>query len=179
MLSGENTHRRWAQRRRERRLRRDLRATLRAAGIDHPMDMTEVCHRLSRRRSRPIHATEYPLAANGPFGLWIPGRKSEWILFQSQTTPLHQQHIIAHELGHILCGHRPDPILPGDGVDPTSFDWGTLRRTAYDTDQEHEAEITATLLLETARTWTEISLPTGSARARRAQRTLSHQARWL
>ncbi|GAB2736105.1 hypothetical protein GCM10027174_06240 [Salinifilum aidingensis] len=142
------------------------------------MDMLEVCHRLSQRRSRPIHATAYPLAANGPFGLWIPGRKAEWILYQQRTTPLHQQHIIAHELGHILCGHRPDPIHPADGVDTDAFDWGTLRRTAYDTTQEHEAETAATLLLETARTRTEVALPTGSSRAQRAQEALSHGTRW-
>lgn len=164
---------------REKHLRRNLRATLRDAGIDHPMDMFEVCSRLSQYRSRPIIAMEYPLAANGPFGLWQPGRKAEWILFQPHTTPLHQQHIIAHELGHILCGHRPDSIDPGDGVEPGSFDWGALRRTAYDTEQEHDAELTATLLLETARTRTEVSLPTGSARAARAQEALSHDVRWL
>lgn len=143
------------------------------------MDVMEVCHRLSRHRSRPIYATEYPLAADGPFGLWLPGRKAEWILFQPQTTPLHQQHIIAHELGHILCGHRPDPILPGDGVAADSFDWGSLRRTAYDSDQEQEAETVATLLLESAVARDGVVAPGSSERAQRAQHALGDLEGWL
>lgn len=179
MLNRGKRRVRRARRTRERRLRRSLRTTLRAAGIDHPMDMVEVCHRVSQHRSRPIHATEYPLAANGPFGLWLPGRKAEWILFQPQTTPLHQQHIIAHELGHILCGHRPDPILPEDGVDSGAFDWGALRRTAYDSHQEQDAETVATLLLESAVARDGVVSPATSGRAQRAQHALGDLEGWL
>ncbi|KGI81146.1 hypothetical protein IL38_12890 [Actinopolyspora erythraea] len=160
-------------------MRRSLRTTLRVAGVDHPMDMLEVCHRLSRNRSRPIYPTEYPLAASGPFGLWLPGRKAEWILFQPRTTALHQQHIIAHELGHILCGHRPDPILPSDGVDSDSFDWGALRRTAYDSEQEQDAETVATLLLESAAASDGVVSPGSSGRAQRAQHALGDLEGWL
>ena len=66
------------------------------------MPMSEVCRRLGERRGKAIRLVAYPLEAPGPFGLWLNTPSADYILYQAETTPAHQQHIIAHELGHLL-----------------------------------------------------------------------------
>ncbi|SHG94868.1 ImmA/IrrE family metallo-endopeptidase [Streptoalloteichus hindustanus] len=167
----------------EARLRRRLRREFEASGIDGPADMAEVCARLSRRRGKPIHLLPYSLTVPTPFGLWLGNPAADYIVYQSETTPTHQQHIIAHELGHMLAGHHSDedddevwrelmPDIPPDRIRRA------LRRTSYDDQQEREAEVVATLLLETTTRHRALTLPARSEQARRLQATLSDR-RWL
>ncbi|PKW18743.1 uncharacterized protein DUF955 [Saccharopolyspora spinosa] len=165
-------------------MRRRLRRDLAGLGIDEPVDMGEVCRRLSVQRGKPIRLVAYPFAVPGPFGWWGSTPDTDFILYQAETTPAHQQHIIAHELGHLLADHKPDP-----DEDPL---WATmmpdispevirraLRRTSYDTVQEQEAEIAATMLLEAAAVVECVRLPGLSQRAGRAQRALGDRMVWL
>lgn len=172
------------RRREHRKLRARLRRELDAAAIDAPMPMSEVCRRLGERRGKAIRLVAYPLEAPGPFGLWLNTPSADYILYQAETTPAHQQHIIAHELGHLLAGHSSDesddavwqrllPDIPPDVIRRA------LRRTNYDTDQEREAENVATLLLERAAAITAAMRPGRSSRARRAQRALGDDREWL
>ncbi|MEV0700027.1 hypothetical protein AB0I53_19265 [Saccharopolyspora sp. NPDC050389] len=168
----------------EARLRRALREELDELGIVGPTDMAEVCRRLGARRGKPLKLSPYPLDVPGPFGLWIATPVVDFILYQQETTNAHQQHIIAHELGHIISGHSSDdgdeagwyesfPDIPPDHVRRA------LRRTHYETDQEREAETVATLLLERAAVLEQVALPSQTPRARRAQQALGEQQDWL
>jgi hypothetical protein len=169
----------------EARLRRRLRGELASLGIEGPTDMADVCARLSRQRNRPIRLLAYPLEVPGPFGLWLNTPSADYILYQAETTRLHQEHIIAHELGHLLAGHgssdeRDDdvwhelmPDIPPDVIRRA------LRRTSYDTADEREAETVATILLEAAVVAESVARPGLSPRARRAQRALGDSHDWL
>lgn len=48
-------------------------------------------------------AAELPLKI---FGAWITSPSHDLVIYQKNTNPLHRQHIILHELCHILCGHQ-------------------------------------------------------------------------
>lgn len=168
----------------EAKLRRRLRRELAALKIDEPMDMAEVCRRLSAHRNKPIRLLAYPFEIPGPFGLWLKTPSADYVLYQAETTPAHQQHIIAHELGHLLASHRSDegdeavwsvlmPDVPPDVIRRA------LRRTSYDNAQEREAETAATMLLEAAAVTECVRLPAASPRAHRAQRALGDRQRWL
>lgn len=168
----------------EARLRRRLRGELAALGIEGPTDMADVCARLGRRRGKPIRLVAYPLEVPGPFGLWLNTPSADYILYQAETTRVHQEHIIAHELGHLLAGHSSNeqddavwrelmPDIPPDVIRRA------LRRTSYDTDDEREAETVATILLEAAVVVESVARPGLSPRARRAQRTLGDSNDWL
>ncbi|GAB3677585.1 hypothetical protein [Saccharopolyspora tripterygii] len=169
---------------RERRLRQQLRAELSILDISHPIDMTEVCQRLGEHRGLTIRLLAIRLEVPGPFGLWLRTSSADYIIYQQETTVLHQQHIIAHELGHLLAGHSSD-----DGDDavwaellpdvPPDLLRRALRRTHYDTDQERDAETVATLLLERAAVVSAVTSPGSSPRARRAQRSLGDRQDWL
>jgi Zn-dependent peptidase ImmA (M78 family) len=141
--------------------------------------MAEVCKRLGERRGKPIHLLPLVMDVPGPFGLWINVSVADFIVYQkSGTTPLHQEHIIAHELGHLIADHPSDvgddsiwqelmPDIPLDVIHRA------LRgRTSYDNDYEQEAETLATVLLEATAKAQFVTLPGYSARARRAQTTL-------
>lgn len=168
----------------EARLRRRLRAELAALQIDEPTTMADVCERLGRRRSKPIRLISYPFEMPGPFGMWLPTPSADYILYQAETTKAHQEHIVAHELGHLLAGHGAvedddtvwRELMPNV---PPELIRRALRRGSYDTDQEREAETVATMLLESAAVLESVSLPARSTRARRAQTALEDGGRWL
>lgn len=160
-------------------LRRRLRSELHAAGVEGPTPMAEICTRLGEHRGKPIRLLGIPMEVPGPFGLWIKTTAADIILYQrAGTTRFHQEHIIAHELGHLLADHPSDEgddamwrqLLPD--IPPDVIRRSLRRRTSYDNEYEQEAEALATVLLEATVKAQEISLPGRSPRARRAQTSL-------
>ncbi|GDY31729.1 hypothetical protein [Gandjariella thermophila] len=168
----------------ESRLRRRLRRELAALHIEGPTDMADVCARLSERRGKPIRLLAYPLEVPGPFGLWLNTPSADYVLYQAETTRLHQEHIIAHELGHLLADHPSDEdddavwreLMPDI---PPELIRRALRRTSYDTEHEREAETVATMLLESAAVAGYVPDTAHTPRAKRAQRALGDRQDWL
>jgi len=66
------------------------------------LDVEELCRALGKKRGRPIVLKPAPLEKPGPSGLWVDTPGMDIILYQQETTRLHQKHIILHEVGHIL-----------------------------------------------------------------------------
>jgi hypothetical protein len=150
-------------RRREKELQRQCRAVLRDLDIQPPLDVRQLCERIGEQRRKPIKLLPHPIPVPGPFGVWITTKDADYILFQEKTTPAHQDHIILHELGHMLAGHQGDgqddellsgiyPELEPDAVRTAlrRTAYGTEGRTAYDDTREREAELMATMILEWA-----------------------------
>ncbi|WP_086661591.1 ImmA/IrrE family metallo-endopeptidase [Lentzea kentuckyensis] len=73
--------------------------------LPRPFDVHELCRRLSAERGRPIVLTSLPMTLLGPCGLWLAGERADIICYEQNTSVLHQEHIILHELGHILHEH--------------------------------------------------------------------------
>lgn len=182
---------------RERLLRRRCRALLTALDIRPPLDVAELCRRVGTARGKPIRLLAHPLPVPGPFGVWITTTRADYILYQQQTSKAHQSHIVLHELGHILAGHRSDEA---DGmlleelfsdVEPDAMrerypDLApdvvrrALRRTSYDTEQEREAETVATIILQWASVLDQVSRPTSTDMvAQRMATALGDRMGWL
>lgn len=144
--------RRW---RNDLQLRRSVKQLLRELDIGAPLDVPLLCERLAQQRNRPIRLLPYPLPAPGAFGLWIGTTTDDYVLYQRDTTPAHQEHIILHELGHIISGHSSDEddddlweqILPDI---PPDIVLRALRREGYVAECEREAEMVATVIKEWA-----------------------------
>lgn len=81
----------------------------------------------------------------------------DYVFYEAQTTPLHREHIVLHELGHILFGHHSLEGEEADGGAPV-----VLGRTNYTTRQEQEAEMLASMI----RIRTANAGPPSAARAR-------------
>jgi hypothetical protein len=167
----------------ERRLRWSCRRLLRTLGVEPPIDVTELCRRLGEHRGRELRLMPFALDVPGPLGLWVEADRFDVIVYQSETSGAHQDHIILHEVGHIVAGHGGDAypeeeqqILPDVPDDPGLR---RLRRTSYEATTEREAELIASIIGEGMGL-----LSTGGALApaveagRRIQGSLSYQVGW-
>ncbi|MFF4421757.1 toxin [Streptomyces sp. NPDC001549] len=126
----------------------------RIAALDLPAaaDVAELCRHLGEVRDRPITLVPMQMPSSHPCGMWVAARDEDLIFYDANTTGAHQEHIILHELGHIICCHRGAGGLDEaaarllfPNLDPELVRDMLLRAT-YDDVQEQEAEIIAYLL---------------------------------
>ena len=181
----------------ERELRRRCRRLLNELDIRPPLDVVELCRRVGEMRGKPIRLVAHPIPVPGPFGVWITTDAADYILYQQETSKSHQGHIVLHELGHILAGHSSDedddsllaelypdvepealreryPDLEPDAVRRA------LRRSSYDTEQEREAELVATIMLEWASVLDRVAPPASTdTAAQRIGAALGDRMGWL
>lgn len=148
------------------RLHRRSLELVRSLDIPSPFDIWELCGRVAERHGRPIRLEPVRLPVDGPCGLWISATDVDYIFYEQDTSQLHQEHIIAHELGHVICGHKENAVLGEEtsrlllpNLDPRMVQ-GVLARTYYTSAEEQEAEMVASLILQEAnrtpleRNWT-------------------------
>jgi Zn-dependent peptidase ImmA (M78 family) len=126
-------------------------ARIRDLPIPIPFDTQIFTCAVADRRGRPIVLQPMPLLGE-TFGAWIEESSVDVVFYEQHTTSLHQQHIILHELGHILCNHQgidADEIrsssLPGTRQSGERL--RALRNGRYTEEEEREAEMFATLIL--------------------------------
>lgn len=135
------------------RLRRRCAARLQELELPDPFDVKSFCEALGERRGRPIqlHAVA---GDEGACGVWVSVPSADLIFYEQNTSPLHQEHIILHEVSHLLCGHAPAPVSEHETLQLLFPDFElktvelVLPRAGYSTEQEREAEILASLILE-------------------------------
>jgi Zn-dependent peptidase ImmA (M78 family) len=111
----------------------------------------ELCDQMSSLRKRPIRIVEWPLPIAGPMGVWIARGGDDVVIVQEAATGRHRDHIVLHELGHILCGHDGVPMSGGEPELISSLrdqDSMIRFRSVYDSTSEREAELLATAFAE-------------------------------
>ncbi len=149
--------------------------------LPRPFGVDVLCQRISEQRGRPIHLVpmEMPVSVSG---LWVVTAEADVIMYEQHTSRIHQQHIILHEIGHLLSQHDAAPtscedtarlLLPylSPGVAERM-----LCRTRYTAPEEQEAELIASELLKRAGRWrpsrTWSPAPGAAGIARRLERSL-------
>ncbi|MDH6135492.1 hypothetical protein P3T37_004908 [Kitasatospora sp. MAA4] len=139
-----------------RRMKAHCEVLLRDLAIPDPFDMRELCDRIAERSGRPIRLQPMALGAHSPCGLWVGTPEVDYIFFERRTSRLHQDHIIAHELGHLLCEHEAEEIVGAEtsrlimpNLDPAMVE-RVLQRHGYGAAAEQEAEMIASLILQRA-----------------------------
>ncbi|MDQ6670672.1 MAG: hypothetical protein M3069_07950 [Chloroflexota bacterium] len=148
------------------RLQRRCAAQLRSLELPDRFELSAVVARVAELRARPI--VLWPVANRpGPCGLWaaLPGR--DYVFYESDTSPMHQAHIILHELGHLIWGHQSAYVLDLDllqsllpDLDPGMIET-VLRRARYETNEEQEAEVLASLALQRLTSGEPATTPVG------------------
>ena len=131
------------------------RACLRTLVLPEPFSVQHLCAHVERQRGRPLklHALESP---DGPFGLLISSSRADYIFFVHNTTPVHQRHIVLHELCHLLLGHQSPVVDENELLQILLPDLqpalvhAMLARRSYTATEEQEAELLASLILENA-----------------------------
>ncbi|MYY05529.1 MULTISPECIES: toxin [unclassified Streptomyces] len=135
-----------------RKLRRQCSARL--ADLDVPdgdRNVLTLRDRLSERRGRPIHLVPMAIPRNSVNGMWLATGAADFVIYAASASRSHQEHIIAHELGHIMCDHQSlsntdDDILTKlfPDISPAVVR-RVLQRNKYSDRNEQEAEMIASL----------------------------------
>ena len=134
-------------------LRRRCEKRLRGVRVPQPFDLDAFCGEVAAHRGRPLLRRAVPgLSSHAPCGLWIGTPEADHVFYDPGTSPLHAEHIVLHELAHILSGHHLDTSLAAlfPDLDPGAVTRAlgvrVLGRVAYTTVQEREAEMMASLI---------------------------------
>jgi hypothetical protein len=116
--------------------------------IPHPFGIEVFCDRIAAQRvvARSIYTASPGVSGtDAPCGVWIATEKPDHIFHEAATNPLHQDHIILHEIGHMLLGHRSilDGVHTAGGgffpdIDPVTV-VSLLTRASYGTEDERDA----------------------------------------
>ncbi|MGW0589621.1 MAB_1171c family putative transporter [Streptosporangium sp. NPDC002607] len=139
-----------------RRLRRRCDEILSELPLPMPFDAGKLCDTVARRRSRTIRL-EPMRSRRGVMGLWVAVDGADLIFYEQVTTPPHQEHIILHELSHLLCGHDVTDLSAAEQVRllMPNLDSGmvhrVLSRGSYSGVEEREAELLASLIMQRSR----------------------------
>lgn len=129
-----------------REVRRFCRRVVRATGVEPPLELGELCAAVGKLRGRRL-SVHYRALRPGLFGFSFPSptEPRDFILAADNTSRLHQEHIVLHELGHVLAGHLDE-----------SGSTAEVHSGSGDAGQEREwvAESIATVLAERALLYT-------------------------
>jgi hypothetical protein len=127
--------------------------------IPVPFDAHKLCARVATRHGRPIRLRAVAMSVNSPCGIWLSTGGSDYIFYEEHTSRLHQEHIVTHEIGHMLCNHHTTAIFPPEisrlllpNLDPKLVN-RILSRTHYSATEEQEAEMIASLILQRTSRW--------------------------
>ncbi|MFD0363776.1 hypothetical protein ACFQZZ_20195 [Nocardia sp. GCM10030253] len=134
--------------------------------IPRPWDLPTYLNAVAAHRGRTITLLPVDtaiLAGTGcgtGSGLWIAKHDSDVIAYGADTTEWHAEHIIVHELGHMLLGHGAESsrteksptqtyaaiagLLPS--ISPESIAH-VLGRSDYESTRERDAETFADLVM--------------------------------
>lgn len=136
-------------------LQRRCRERLASVPIPNPFDLPALLDGLARQRRKTITLFPLPAAtsANLPCGIWLSTDHADYVFVDANTTPLHRDHIVCHEIGHIICNHGGNSVLSPElaaallpSLNP-SMVTRVLGRGGYSDADEQEAEMIATLIL--------------------------------
>ncbi|MEV7043973.1 hypothetical protein [Amycolatopsis sp. NPDC051061] len=134
-----------------RQLRHRFAAVLRDLDLPASFDVPTLCAALGERRGRPIRLLPLP-GLSEVCGLWIATETTDLIAYERHTSAPHQDHIVLHEIGHLLCDHYPASLTPAEqmrlllpSLDPAMVR-RVLGRAGYSSVEEREAEFFASML---------------------------------
>lgn len=142
------------------RLRRACERRLDGLPIPQPFDLDVFATTVQKQRGgRRMHILPLPIPASevSPYGMWIATRDEDFILHEPHTSPLHRIQIVLHELGHMFLGHRSDEVIDPrilrqvlPDLDPAMVKLFLSRHDHHKREDEHDAEMFASLVLERA-----------------------------
>ncbi|MGA9374258.1 MAG: hypothetical protein WBV64_04380 [Mycobacterium sp.] len=129
--------------------------------IPTPWDLRLVIDSVADNRGKPIWLLPQTGLAgyNQPCGMWIEREADDIIVYDDETSSYHTEQIVLHELGHILLDHGAGGDVAGaklqielmvPDIDPATVR-RVLGRSSYDSQDESQAELFASLMLSQSR----------------------------
>ncbi|MGP4001363.1 regulator component [Streptomyces sp. 8N706] len=133
-------------------LRAQCEERVRALHLPHRCSTRDLRDAVATMRGKPIILK--PLKTLGlmdaPCGIRLETEEADLLFYEDGTSPLHKNHILAHEISHVICDHPGSLELNEDAFDAIGFDPTLVQRmsgrTSYTTEDEREAEMMATVI---------------------------------
>lgn len=129
---------------------------LRHTGVPHPWNINQFLDRFERHRGRDIDLCAISCGVGDSCGAWQQHKDHDVIAYAENTSGFHQDHIILHEIGHMICQHRGRCVLFEDeaqriapNLAPAAFAHLLNRNSGYV--EEHEAELIASMIHQRVR----------------------------
>ncbi|MFE2926676.1 hypothetical protein [Streptomyces goshikiensis] len=137
------------------RTMRDCRKYVRSLRLDPYSSAHELCDQIGSARGRPIRMIEARLPVPGPMGVWVCRTDDDVVIVQDLAVGVHRDHIVLHELAHILCEHEGERYRPDEpalsALDGVPEGGAVVRfRSVHDSAAEREAELLAAAFAECA-----------------------------
>ena len=138
-----------------RSIRKQCESALEGVPVPNPFDINDFCRVISARRGRALHLVPKQTRL-GPCGVWLSLPDVDYVFYEPETSQLHREHIILHELGHLLCEHQPTEVIDEEVITQLLPDLNptvvrrVLGRTSYTAVEEQEAEMVASLVRDRA-----------------------------
>jgi hypothetical protein len=122
--------------------------------LPEPWGIDELCEQLAEQRGRELVVYPADLPAL-PFGLWYDDGKRDYVIYRAGTRGYHRDHIILHEICHMLARHntveRPLEGDDGSDADVISRLVENAMRNRFNSLQEETAEMFASKVLKLVR----------------------------
>jgi hypothetical protein len=109
----------------------EIDAAVQRLPIPRPFSMDGLARALSEREGKPVKLIGEQLGATAPCGWLVRTKEVDYVCYPTNTSYLHQLHIVLHEIGHLVLRH-PTEALAMFGKSPV------------DTAVEQAAELFAT-----------------------------------
>ncbi len=136
---------------------------LRHTGLPYPWDINQFLDRLERHRRRDIDLCAIAWSPGDSCGAWQQRPDHDVIAYAENTSGFHQDHIILHEVGHLISQHRGRCVLSQEDAQRIAPDLAPAA-LAHLLDpcggqvEEHEAETIAALIHQRARVRTQLAI---------------------
>jgi len=138
------------------RCRQQVNDLLGHTGIPDPWDINEFLDRLELHRGRDIDLCAITWSPGDSCGAWQQHPDYDVIAYAENTSGFHQDHIILHEVGHMISQHRGRCVFSQEQAqriapDLTPVALAHLLDRSGAQAEEHEAETIAVLIHQRAR----------------------------
>ena len=85
-----------------------------------PFALESLCGELALRRGKPLTIVDMPSAHDGgPSGAWIATDEADYVFVDQSARALHREHIVLHELAHIIFDHSSALLTAQTAKAPT------------------------------------------------------------
>ncbi|MEV6302223.1 hypothetical protein AB0M02_22595 [Actinoplanes sp. NPDC051861] len=142
--------------------------------IPVPFDARSFGEHIAAKRGRPLHILPMDTSeAVAPCGLWMATAKADYVVVDERAPAVLREHILLHELAHMLCDHTGRLSLDAtdlsfEFLDPAMVERVLGRTSRYPDEQEREAEGLASVISQFAARRSPVPRPSDAADERTA-----------
>lgn len=138
------------------RCERRVEDLLAQTGIPRPWHIDAFLDRIEQARGRDIDLCAVPYRPGDSTGAWLRREDHDILVYPDNTAGPHQDHILLHEIGHMISQHRGRCVLSSEDAQCLAPDLDArafvhLLDRAATVSEEQEAEMIAQLLHQNVR----------------------------